>query len=51
MVTIMAFFTSQQKDLINKYPITDIVDAFRNGLPKNIDFDQYILSAATDEGT
>ena len=44
-------FTKEQEEIINTNPIAKTVDEFRESLPKDITFDQYILSAASNEGT
>jgi len=46
-----AFFTKEQEHIIDANPVAKIVDQFRESLPTDIAFDQYIASAASDEGT
>jgi len=41
-------FTPEQEKIILADPIGQIVDHFRNQLPKDVDCAQYISSAASD---
>jgi len=44
-------FTPEQEKIIDINPIGKTIDEFRDSLPKDITFDRYILTAASDEGT
>jgi hypothetical protein len=44
-------FTTEQEEIINTNPIAKIIDNFRDGFPKGVAFDQYILSAASNRST
>jgi hypothetical protein len=46
-----AVFTPEQEEIINANPVAKIIDDFRDGFPKGVAFDQYISSAALDQGT
>ena len=43
--------TDEQVKIINANPVAKIIDDFRDGLPKGVAFDEYISSAASDQGT
>jgi hypothetical protein len=44
-------FTPEQEKIIDRNPVSKIIDEFRDGLPKDIGFDQYISLTLSDEGT
>jgi hypothetical protein len=50
-MALSPLFAPEQEKIINKYPIVKIVDAFRDSIPRNVDFGQYVSSAVSDEGT
>jgi hypothetical protein len=47
---IMAVFGEIQEEIINTNSVTNIIDLFRDSLPKDVTFVEYISSAASDEG-
>jgi len=46
-----AVFTVEHKEMISETSIADAINTFRNKLPKDKSFEQYISSAASDKGT
>jgi hypothetical protein len=44
-------FTKEQEEIINANPVAKLIDVFRGDLPEDQCFDQYISSAASNEGT
>jgi hypothetical protein len=45
-----AVFTQEHEEIIKTNSIARTIDKFRDELPKDIVFDQYILSATSDKG-